>query len=218
MIETSLISLPIEDEDFGRHRTDKPLEFKGKQYIYVSILKQLERMMNFPDVHMEISHVKEQNPFCKIFYEDGSNFRDSSFFEKYPTALQLHLYLDEVQMCAEGRSHTVNNKMVFVYFTIGNLPLKFRSNFQSIFLLSIFPNTMMKRFGLNILLKPIIEDIKRLESGVKFIVLWKETELHGILTAVCADNLAAHEIGGFKKGFSKGFRKCRFCLATEQEI
>lgn len=57
-----------------------------------------------------------------------------------------------------------------------------------------------------------------MESGVTLKVCGKDSELRGTLTAVCADNLASHKIGGFKKGFSKGFRKCRFCLATENDI
>lgn len=152
MIECTQISLPVGDEDFGRHRTDKSLQVKEKKYVYIPIFKTLERVLNFKDVSLEIEQVKEQNIFWKSFYEDGSKLKTSTFFQKYPAALQLHLYLDEVQMCAEGGSHTINNKMVFVYFTIGNLLLKYRSSFQSIFLLSVFPNTIMKRFGLNLLL------------------------------------------------------------------
>ena len=40
----------------------------------------------------------------------------------------------------------------------------------------------------------------------------------GTLTAVIADNLALHQIGGFKCGFASGFRRCRTCLATADEI
>lgn len=33
-----------------------------------------------------------------------------------------------------------------------------------------------------------------------------------------ADNLASHQFGGFKAGFSKGHRRCRTCLALDCDI
>jgi hypothetical protein len=42
--------------------------------------------------------------------------------------------------------------------------------------------------------------------------------IHGTLVALVADNLASHQIGGFNVGFSNGFRKCRFCLTTRENI
>ena len=37
-------------------------------------------------------------------------------------------------------------------------------------------------------------------------------------TAIIADNLASHQVGGFNLGFSKGYRKCRTCLGIHEEI
>lgn len=49
--------------------------------------------------------------------------------------------------------------------------------------------------------------------------LFKEpTVVRGTVSAIIADNLPSHEIGGFKVGFSKGFRKFRFCMATDEDI
>lgn len=42
--------------------------------------------------------------------------------------------------------------------------------------------------------------------------------IYGMLSAVVADNLANHQIGGFKSGFGKGFRKCRTCLGIDGKI
>lgn len=33
-----------------------------------------------------------------------------------------------------------------------------------------------------------------------------------------ADNLASHQIGGFKCGFARAYRKCRTCLGVDEEI
>lgn len=43
-------------------------------------------------------------------------------------------------------------------------------------------------------------------------------KVYGTLTAVVADNLASHAVGGLLQNFSKAFRKCRYCLATDDQI
>jgi hypothetical protein len=68
------------------------------------------------------------------------------------------------------------------------------------------------------MLRPIIEELKRLEEGVEIQVKGTKTTIFGTLIAVVAENLASHQIGGFKSGFSKGFRKCRTCLGIDHEI
>ncbi len=50
MIEAERIILPVQAADFGRHKTGKDQHSKPKQYCYVPILKQLERILNFKDV------------------------------------------------------------------------------------------------------------------------------------------------------------------------
>ncbi len=103
-----------------------------------------------------------------------------------------------------------------MYCFIGNLEQKHRS----IFLITIFHNTTMTRFGLiNVLLSPLVDDKKKkLEKGVLMSLKGEPTVVRGTLAAIIADNLASHQIGGFKIGFSNGFRKCQFCMATDIEI
>ena len=111
-----------------------------------------------------------------------------------------------------------NHKLVYVYFSISNLPIRLRSRFQFIYLLSIFYYEQVAFFDLNKMLKPIVEDFKMLEEGVDLLIDGKVKKIFGTVTAVVADNLASHQIGGFKAGFSKGHRKCRTCLAVDFDI
>ncbi len=57
-----------------------------------------------------------------------------------------------------------------------------------------------------------------LELGVSFVINGKKEVIFGTLTALVADNLSSHQVGGFKTGFSKGFRKCKSCLAVDEDI
>ena len=79
--------------------------------------------------------------------------------------------MDEIQLCNPIGSY--NHKVVQVYFSLGNIPAKFRSRYHSINLLSIFYNEQVEAFGLDELLKPIVEEIKKLEDGVEFKIINK---------------------------------------------
>lgn len=39
----------------------------------------------------------------------------------------------------------------------------------------------------------------------------------GTVTVLTADNLASHSVGSFKLELATGFRKCRYCLKTQQD-
>ena len=86
---------------------------------------------------------------------------------------------------------------------------------KSIFLLAIAKSTTIKSNGIDSILQPFIEDLKTLSSsGVKVVFSGKEEIWKGTLVAFVADNLAAHEIGGFKESFSFARRFCHSCMAN----
>lgn len=83
-------------------------------------------------------------------------------------------------------------------------------------------------------MKPIIEDIKQLESvrsfhlvliidyyfqqtGVPFNINGVQHHFHGTVTIISADNPASALLGGFKQSAS-AFRYCRQCLGMEEDI
>lgn len=166
------ISLPMIPEDYGRHKTAKERIFRKQDYVYVPILPQLEKLLNIEDLYREINKIYIPSPCSYHRYEDGENYRNNRLFQRSPRALQIHLYLDEVQMCNPISSY--NHKIVYVYFSLGNLPPKYRSTYKSVNLLALFYNEQVSFFDINLLLKPIIDDIKLLENGVKMTIKQKE--------------------------------------------
>ena len=46
----------------------------------------------------------------------------------------------------------------------------------------------------------------------------KEQMVKGTVLFFLADTIGAHEIGGFKLGLSRSFRKCRHCLASHETM
>jgi hypothetical protein len=151
-------------------------------------------------------------------YEHGSAYQTNDLFLKHPDALQIQLYIDEAQVCDALRSKTINNKLVFVYFALGNIEIKFRANLKSIFLLSIFFNHQVKIYELNSLLRPVVYEIKKFERSVMLKIGNQSKMVFGTITIFTADNLASHAVGRFKIGSAWAYRKCRYCLATDEQI
>ena len=56
------------------------------------------------------------------------------------------------------------------YYTLGNLSPKYRSSLQSIQLLIAVKSNFLVRYGADKILKPVLEEIKQLES-VRFIII-----------------------------------------------
>ena len=83
----------------------------------------------------------------------------------------------------------------------------------------LFPSELTQKYGYHVLIEPLLDDIKVLESTglcVKF-----EGKCHifrGTVTMLLADNLAARALGGFYCNFSTVQRFCRFCNATKQGL
>lgn len=162
------IELPLIPEDLVRTRTGKERTFRKQDYVYVPLLSQLEKLLSMRDVYREVKTEYKPSPTHYGRYEDGENFKTNPLFQRHPRALQLHLYLDEVQMCNPISSYS--HKIVYVYFALGNLPPRMRSTYKSINLLCIFYYEQTALHDINLLLRPIIDDIKKLENGVELVI------------------------------------------------
>jgi hypothetical protein len=82
----------------------------------------------------------------------------------------------------------------------------------------MFYHNQLEKYDINTFLTPIVDEICKLEDGYPMTIGNSIEIIYGTLTAVVADNLVSHQVGGFKAGFSMGFRKCRSCLALDEDI
>ena len=173
MIAPREIVLPLRVSDFRRVRQEKQQVFKHQKYMVVSLLDQLQKILNFPDVMAEIYKEKETKRGLYSTFEDGEAYRNSTVFQENPFDIQLQVYIDEVQMCVEVGHHTKKNKLVFFYFTIGNLPTKFRSAFKFINVLAICYNTTLLKHGANFILQSILDDVKKTRIWLRICHRWR---------------------------------------------
>ena len=107
-----------------------------------------------------------------------------------------------------------------VYFKLGNLSLKYKSHSDFIQLVSLcIHRLVVKPYGIDSMLSPLINDIKILETnGIQINFDGNQHHFFGTLTYISADNLAAHALGKFHENFSTVLRFCRFCRATRYEV
>ena len=124
-----------------------------------------------------------------------------------------------------------------LYFMLGNLDPAFRSRLEAINLVALFKSDLLRRYTLDDILKPFIDELKTLhtvsvhfcclcliasvlciQTGLSLTVGNKQYCFTGTLIAFVGDTPALSMIGGFKEGVSFAMRKCRHCMATDSQI
>lgn len=87
----------------------------------------------------------------------------------------------------------------------------------NIHLVSVCHASDLSRFGYGPILKPLMADLEALSIGEPVILNDGTSKLiHARLQHIAADNLAANQIIGINRSFSKG-HFCRFCYAHSEE-
>ena len=108
-----------------------------------------------------------------------------------------------------------NSRKLGVLFSLGNIHPKYQSTLRTIQLVLAATYPVVKNYGLDIILKPFIDDLKVVASdGITVSVGGEERNFRGALLVFLADNLASHSLGGFKESFSFAMCICRTCMIT----
>ncbi|KAJ8017622.1 hypothetical protein HOLleu_44835 [Holothuria leucospilota] len=185
---------------------------------YVPILETLRTLLGFDDVLAEVLGGHRSAPDVVADYCDGFNFSKNVFFSNDPSSLQIQLYFDDFTVANPLGTHVQMLKFSAMYFVLGNLHPRHRSNLRMIQLVSLCPSSYVKKYGLAEMLYPLLEDLKTLkQEGVTILKDGAEHTFHGSVSFISADNLAAHEVGGFQTHFHHG-RICRMCNVTTAEL
>lgn len=186
-------------------------------FCYIPILSTLKQILQVQCVHDEILKPVQKDDDLLHDFSDGALFKQHAFFKTHPQSLQIVAYYDEVETCNPLGSSSGKNKLGCVFFTLGNIRPSYRSSLKSIFLVAVAKSSTIEKNGIDFILKPFLDDLKTLhEVGVTINVSGSIEVWKGALLAFLADNLAAHELGGFKESFSFALRFCRSCLTDKE--
>eukprot|EP00111_Clytia_hemisphaerica_P023884 TCONS_00070351-protein len=196
-----------------RKHSETTIYNKEETFMYVPLLDSLKQMLG----NHKLAHLLLKKPFqCRegVFYDlfDGSFFKDDPYFSEHPNALILILYHDELEICNPLGSATGVHKIDMYYYCIANLPLKYRSRHCAVKLLAIANAALVKKYGIEKILSPIIEDLKKLYHGheIEF-DNGRNLTLYGKVLVCLGDNPGQNLWGGFKESCGGAYQKCRGC-------
>jgi hypothetical protein len=184
----------------------------------VSIIDTLQALLSINEYRNAMEN--EENCSCDSEYRsfrDGILYKSSPYFKKFPRSLRITIYYDDVEITNPLGSRTGIHKLGCFYFTIQNMPRYLKSKLDNIFVLAFCYSEDMKKYGVNQILTPFVEDMKCLESDAGVKGNFDENYIiRAVLTNVSADSAAAHDMLGFMGCGAKYF--CRQCIISRPEI
>lgn len=172
---------------------------------YIPLVKSLEQFLSHPKILSMIDDVPQ-------------NCRDGFLYDIVDGDMGIILYTDEIEMCNPLGSCATKNKLLMVYYTLGNINPKYRSKLSAIRLLAIAKSKDLSECGLDAVLQRIQEDLVQLYNGVQIQTVNGEREIFGAVVSVCGDTLAQHELCGFKEGVGFAYSKCRHCECSFEDM
>ncbi|XP_052003178.1 uncharacterized protein LOC127658113 [Xyrauchen texanus] len=185
--------------------------------MYIPLFKTLEFIFKNEIIcrHVQSSTFSDiYSDFC-----DGAYFKSNPLFSSFKHALQIQVYYDDFETANPLGSKQGVHKLGCLYFTLRNLPPHLNSSLMNIHLISLFHSQDARKYGLDKILSPFVEDVKKLEMcGMK--VSFSEEPLYGTVSQITGDNLGLNGILGFVESFSAHYY-CRLCItdkATAQTV
>lgn len=193
------------------------LEEVKEEVFIIPFLKSLQNLLLNKEIRDNINQTNCINDGVLRTVLDGTYYRENEVFRQMEKPLAVILYYDEVGIANPLGSHSTTQKLGMFYWTLANIDPKLRTSQNSIFLLAIVKAKLIKKFGLEKLLKPFIDDIKILRTrGISVTVDGEELLFKGSLLFCAGDTPASAFLGGFKESVSS-IRLCRTCLVRKEE-
>jgi hypothetical protein len=156
-------------------------------------------------------------------YADGTAFKSHEFFTAHPDALRLHFYSDEFEVCNPIGAQRGKHKVLGIYYMIGNIDSRYRSQEKFIHLACLIRYQDLKLIkdcdrSCYLFFKPLIHDLQALATtGIVVSVDGKPFTFRAALATISGDNLSSHAMAGFQTHFHSG-RICRLCMIDHADI
>jgi hypothetical protein len=94
---------------------------------------------------------------------DGSTYRNNAFLKR-SRKIETLLCQDAFELCICIGSARRNFKLLGIYMAFGNIPKHLQFKSESIIPVALCRNKFVSEFGMESVIKPLIEDIKILEQ------------------------------------------------------
>ena len=191
---------------------------KKESLMYIPIAQTFKTMMEDKTVMNLLVH--EQNkPRTALLQDikDGENFKQMEYFKINPEAKLGLLYSDAIEVANPLGAARGRNKLVEMFFTLGDFPKAYRSKVDRINLVLVVKEKVLKKYGYAKCYKPLIDDLINIErNGVLISKPFPRLVKMGVFLHI-GDNLEQHSLGGWSICFSSG-RVCRICKVLHSEL
>lgn len=210
-------------ENFPFVQPEEVVVGQSAKYHYVPLPKLLSVLSDIPDIaaHFTTPECKDIEPLVYRDFTDGMVYREhlrSVITEGSSYTIVLMFYTDELDVSNPIGAKRGLHKLLAVYCSVLNIPMKYRSQLESIYLVMLIRYAHVKTYGLHALLQPLLNDLKQLfQDGLKFSFQGATEKAEVVLFAFCGDNLSLNRLGGFSCCFSRG-RVCRFCMVSPKHL
>lgn len=189
------------------------------QFVPISeTLRALFSSADFEEAYINFNSQKDHDcsPETYVNFCCGDLYNSSDFFKMNPLTIQLRLFTDDFEPCDPLKSKAEKHKITAYYFFINNLPTKFQSNLNNIYLVALSDGSDAKSelADAGVVIETIIEDLKSIEmNGIK---TGSGAILKGSLIGVIFDNLGGNNLFGFSGGFNANYY-CRMCTSKRSD-
>ena len=190
---------------------------RNSKFYYIPLLDTLKALLQNPDVLDEV--LNRQSSSLLTDFCNGRVVCNHPIFKGDKLALQIVAYYDDIEVCNPLGAAAKKHKIGAFFYFLANISPKHRSSLNVSQLFAIAKTSDIKKHGIDAVLKPFVEDLKKLSSDGIVVSLNSGTShsFKGSLVAFLADNLASHTLGGFKESMAFAFRLCRKCMATKEQ-
>ena len=191
----------------------------NEEFIYIPVLDSLQQLLSNERISKMIFRPKTVRNE-DIFYDvhDGSLFKNDNFFIGKKYALELVINHDDLEVCNPLGSKAGKHKVDMFYYSLVNIDPKFRSKHCAVRLLAICNTNFVKKYGIEKVLSPIVDDVNRLYEGYPMLLQEKEFSVFGKVVMCLGDTLGQHLWGGFKEGVGVSRQKCRHCYCEFDDM
>lgn len=180
------------------------------KFAYVPILETLRAVFKNPELAdmFRPRYIPKEGLYADL--RDATYFKENPLFSIEKDAIQIQLFYDDFETANPLGSKKGIHKLGAIYFTLRNFPPIFNSSLINIHLCALFHAQDIKRYGFNLILEPLVNDVKVLETEGLQIPMFEHV-IHGTIVQVTGDNLGLHSLFGFVESFGARYC-CRFCL------
>ncbi|XP_071941064.1 uncharacterized protein [Antedon mediterranea] len=173
-----------------------------EQYGYIVPFKSsIKALLDMPEVQHFVRNPHFSNSEMLLDVCDGLRFKNSPLFQRNPSALQIIVSHDDLELMNPLGAHIKKHKMSMFYYTIANIPPQHRSRLSFIQLLGVAKTSKIREFGAKFLLHDFITCLNEMRNGgMRLSLNGVDIVIEGDIMMCPCDTLAAQYLAGFKEG------------------